>query len=348
VANATLERLQIGSDQYIIRLMKRLKVAAGISYKKARITSFSDVGHLISTCALLGPDEALPLHILHQKLLTLMSVDLMCRPSDLTRIFRSFKDAGRNEQIRFGKDTSAGTRPRSYYEVRFYDSKELDIGGSRKNSTNDYFSWWVRVYFASKAHLCSGRCLTNFLARSDTSMVPRVDLPHAKIHAHPLFFGPLSPRLDSTYAAPSATHLSSLVKELMDRDAHFGYMTPCNLRGGGSSKCVQLAPDMLSAVVKHCRWTTPDTFNKSYRLPVTCRAGPVICSLPTVTEILRHGVRCSPPVDLRRFNQPPDRWIGRLIPAVGAIMAFDDGVYSVQNSRGRTAQYCHSDLMQLI
>jgi len=195
VANATLERLQIGSDQYIIRLMKRLKVAAGISYKKARITSFSDVGHLISTCALLGPDEALPLHILHQKLLTLMSVDLMCRPSDLTRIFRSFKDAGRNEQIRFGKDTSAGTRPRSYYEVRFYDSKELDIGGSRKNSTNDYFSWWVRVYFASKAHLCSGRCLTNFLARSDTSMVPRVDLPHAKIHAHPLFFGPLSPRL---------------------------------------------------------------------------------------------------------------------------------------------------------
>ena len=344
VANATLEQIQIGSDQYIVRLMKRLKVAAGISYKKARMTSFSDVAHLISTCALLGPDDALSLPLLHQKLVTLMSVDLMCRPCDLARIFRSFKASGRNEQIRFGHDLSMGHRPRLFYEVRMYDSKELDIGGSRKNATNDYFSWWVRVYFATNPYLCSGRCLQNFLARTDSSMVQAVDLKHAKIQAHPLFFGPL---IDGTHSAPSATSLSALVKQLMDRDQHFGYMTPCNLRGAGSSKCAQLAPALLPVVIKHCRCTTPATFNKSYRLPVTCCAGPVVSNKPTVTDLLRHGLRLSPPIDWSRFNQSPDRWIGH-ITAVGIVISFADGVYVVQNSSGRTANFAHSDLMSVI
>jgi hypothetical protein len=133
----------------------------------------------------------------------------------------------------------------------------------------------------------------------------------------------------------------------MDRDQHFGYMTPCNLRGAGSSKRAQLAPALLPVVIKHCRWTAPATFNKSYRLPVTCSAGPVVSNKPTITDLLRHGLRLTPPIDWSRFNQSPDRWIGH-ITEVGTVLSFADGVYVVQNSRGRTANFAHSDLMSHI
>jgi hypothetical protein len=151
---------------------------------------------------------------------------------------------------------------------------------------------------------------------------------------HPLFFGPLT---NGIHSAPSATSLSSLVKQLMDRAQHFGYMTPCNLRGAGSSKCAQLAPALLPVVIKHCRIASP----------VTCCAGPVVSNKPTVTDLLRHGLRLTPPIDWSRFNQSPDRWIGHNT-AVGIVISFADGVCVVQNSRGRAANFAHSDLMSFI
>jgi hypothetical protein len=327
--------------------MKRLKRSSGLSYKKIRMKSFADILTLIGECALLGPDAALPIGLLHQKCLGLMATDLLCRPSDLARIYRLFVADGRNAQIRFGTDSTKST-PREYYEVRFYDSKELDIGGSRSNATNDYFSWWVRVYFATDPATCSGRCLQNFLDRTSNAIVASAVLPHAKITAHPLFFGPLA---NNIFKAPTADYLSSLVKDFMDK-SHFGFMTPCNLRGGGSSKCVQLVPALELTVLKHCRWTTTKTFRTSYQLPVTLLSTEPVhdSSDTTITDLLRHGLKLQAPgsLDWERFYQPPDQWEGFVIPNIGTITSFVDGIYTIRSSHGSTCEYYHHDLMSKI
>ena len=347
IANATLERTQLGSDVYIVRTMRRLKKSAGLSYKKIRMETFADIATLIGECALLGPDAALPIGLLHQKCLGLMAVDLLCRPSDLARIHRLFVADGRNAQIRFGTNTEMSPS-RQYYEVRFYDSKELDVGGSRSNATNDYFSWWVRVYFATDPTTCSGRCLQHFLDRTSKAMVTSVVLPYAKITAYPLFFGPLK---NNIFKVPTADYLSSLVKDFMDK-TYFGFMTPCNLRGGGSSKCVQLVPSMELAVLKHCRWTTTKTFRTSYQLPVTLLTSePVLgSSTTTVTDLLRHGIQLQAPgsLDWERFQQRPDQWVGFVIPNVGTITSFADGVYTIRDARGSTSESYHFDIMSKI
>ncbi len=61
-------------------------------------------------------------------------VDTAARPSDIHRLFRT--TTGRNSQIRFeAKDMF----------IRYFWSKEIDPGSSRANSTNIFFSKWVKV-----------------------------------------------------------------------------------------------------------------------------------------------------------------------------------------------------------
>jgi hypothetical protein len=132
---ATDGDIALGDRESVKRFLKSLRIHAQMGMRKQLAPSYHDVAALYQEAWDFGPNEALCEGHLKEKLRILLMIDTAARPSDIHRLFRTTK--GRNAQIRFeSKDLF----------VRYFWSKEVNPGSSRSNSTNIYFSKWVRIH----------------------------------------------------------------------------------------------------------------------------------------------------------------------------------------------------------
>jgi hypothetical protein len=108
-------------------------------------------------------------------------VDTAARPSDLHRLFRT--TTGRNSQIRFENTNMF---------IRYFWSKEVDPGSSRANSTNIFFSKWVKVCGTMPKLMDTVETMKAFLQRnSDPALYATVYIPELNLSAQPLIYAKL-------------------------------------------------------------------------------------------------------------------------------------------------------------
>ncbi len=132
---ATDGDIALGDKESVKRFLKSVRIHEPAGHRKQLAPSYHDVAALFQEAWEFGPNEALCEGHLKEKHLILLMVDTAARPSDIhLRLFRT--TAGRNAQIRFeAKDMF----------IRYFWSKEIDPGSLRSNSTNIFFSKWVKV-----------------------------------------------------------------------------------------------------------------------------------------------------------------------------------------------------------
>jgi hypothetical protein len=181
-------------------------------------------------------------------------VDSVARPSDIHRLFRTMQ--GRNSQIRFEANDMF---------IRYFWSKEVDPGSSRSNSTNIYFSKWVKIHGTVSASTDTVETMKAFLRRTtDPELYATVFIPELQIASQPLVYarwqhGRLQPA--------SVDHISNIVKRAI-RDKKMARMMTAHIRGASVSKIVQLVPELTDQALSLGRWTTPNTFRNHYQAPV--------------------------------------------------------------------------------
>ena len=105
-------------------------------------------------------------------------VDSAARPSDIHRLFRTTK--GRNSQIRFEDNDML---------IRYFWSKEVDPGSSRSNSTNIFFSKWVKIHGTVPRSTDTVETMKTYLRwTADPELYASVFIPELQISSQPLVY----------------------------------------------------------------------------------------------------------------------------------------------------------------
>jgi hypothetical protein len=151
-------------------------------------------------------------------------------------------------------------------ETRNFWSKEVDPGSSRSNSTNIYFSKWVKIHGTVPKCTDTVETMKVFLRRtSEPELYATVFIPELQISSQPLVYAQWQHgRLQQ---ASVDHHISNIVKRAI-RDTKMGRMMTAHIRGASVSKIVQLVPDLTDQALALGRWTTPHTFRNHYQAPV--------------------------------------------------------------------------------
>jgi hypothetical protein len=259
-------------------------------------------------------------------------IDTAARPSDIHRLFRTM--TGRNAQIRFeDKDMS----------IRYFWSKEVDPGSSRTNSTNTYFSSWVKIH--GTVPLCTDTVETmkTFLRRtSDPTLYATVYIPELQLASQPLVYARLEKGM---LQHASVDHISNIVKRAI-KDRNMGNMMTAHIRGASVSKIVQLVPELVDQALALGRWTTPSTFRNHYQAPVLSTWPEVPNSIrKNPQQVLRWGWTPTPPegISIAEYKKPPHHWVGKTIPSLGKVDAFNNGDYIINGEHLH-----HWQFMQLL
>jgi len=333
VSIATDGKVALGESPNVKRFMAGLKQKAPVGPKKLAVPSYHNVALLYSLVWLYGPNEALSDGLLKEKLVTLLLVDGAMRPSDLHRINRS--KSGRHRQIEID---------RTGMSLRYWWPKEVVPGSNRRNSTNTWFSKWVRIQRTKPTILCSVQTMEDFLRRtSDPCVFATRYLVQIQSHVQPLVWG-LS--RGGMLLPGSVDHVSNIVQANMDLAA-MGKMTPAHIRGASTSKITDLVPALREAAMELGRWTTVHTFDNHYHAPMLTTPREVPAAMRSnPQQVLCWGWKAKPPrgVSTSEYERPPDYWVGKTFPS-GKIVSFDGGTYSVRKSRGISWASTHEELM---
>jgi hypothetical protein len=138
------------------------------------VPDYHDVSSVYQEGWAFGPNDGLCEGHLKENLILLLMVDTAARLSDIHRLFRTM--TGRHSQIRYeGRDLM----------VRYFWSKEVDPSSSRSNSTNTYFSKWVKIPRITD----TVETMRAFLQRtSDPELYTTVYIPELQLHSQPLIY----------------------------------------------------------------------------------------------------------------------------------------------------------------
>jgi len=336
---ATDGRVQLGSQRCVTKLLKdvRLKEIPQGRKHDMHVAGVGDVVLLLQEAYLFGPNEALGLGHLKEKMILCLMVDTAARPSDLHRLYRILD--GRNCQIRFFTREGA-----EGMEVRYFWSKEIDPFSSRSNSTSVWFTTWVTVWCSNPKEICSHCVMQDFLKRSsDPAVFATTRVKQLGIEVQPLIW---AKRTGGKFQHCSVDHISNIVKRGLQA-VGLGYMTCQSIRGASTSKIGQCAPQLRSEMLKLGRWTTEETFRGSYESEVK-RVPKRDDESAKSQQVLRWGFNPKMPHGMTRddYVRPPAHWVGRTF-AVGKVVKFEDGVYFVSKKRS-TSRFFHWELMESI
>ena len=280
-----------------------------------RTQSYADVARLLEEAWLMGPNEALCVSRLHEKLVLLLSVDTAARPSDIANLFRTTSEV--DTHIRFtGNDM----------DLRYFGDREDDQNSPHTDLTKTY-AGWIRVHGTDPPQIDTVRVMRAFLDRVRSDY-----LLYGDLHA---FFGHMS---DETYA----DHLSNITQSAINR-ADMGGMQTAYLRAASSCKIAQLVPNMRIESIRLGRWGSESTFAQ-YERPVVGVWAPVPTSVRGSCQwILRHGFAPKPPPKVSRteYEAAPTSWTGEYIRGEGRITPLSDGEYLLGGDR-----VSHRTLMQ--
>jgi hypothetical protein len=273
---ATDGDIALGDKENVKLFLKSVRIYEPAGPCKQRVPSYHDVTALFQEAWDFGPNECLCDGNLKKKLIILLMVDSAARPSDIHRLFRTTQ--GRNSQIRFEGDDMF---------IRYFWSKEVDPGSSRSNSTNIYFSKWVKIQGTVPKCTDTVETMKAFLRRtSDPELYATVFIPELQIASQPLVYAQWQ---QGRLQQASVDHISNIVKRAI-RDKKMGRMMTAHIRGASVSKIVQLVPDLTDQALALGRWTTPHTFRNHYQAPVLgtwAKVPKSICNNPQ--QVLRWG-----------------------------------------------------------
>jgi hypothetical protein len=196
---ATDGEIALGDKESVKRFRKSVRIHEPAGPRKQCVPSYHDVTALFQETWAFGPNECLCEGNLKGKLMILLMVDSAARPSDIYRLFRTTQ--GRNSQIRFeGNDMF----------IRYFWSKEVDPGSSRSNSTNIYFSKWVKIHGTVPKFTDTVETMEVFLRRrSDPDLYATVFIPELQISSQPLVYARWQ---HGRLQQASVDHISNIVK----------------------------------------------------------------------------------------------------------------------------------------
>ena len=329
-------KINLGSRRCITTLMKDVRIKEPPRGRKHDLLALGvgDVVRLLQEAFAYGPNEALGLGHLKEKLIVCLMVDTAARPSDLHRLYRSL--SGRNSQIRFFERDG-----RKGMEVRYFWSKEVDPFSSRRNSTSVWFSSWVTVFCSNPVTVCS-HCIMKFFldATGDPALIATTKVPELGIEVRPLFWAKMS---QGVLQHCSVDHISKVVKARL-MTVGLGHMHCQSIRGASTSKIVQCAPHLRPEALKLGRWTSDSTFRDSYETEIDRVPSLADEDSSSCQQVLRWGFNPELPLGVSQedYIRPPAHWVGRVTNRVGKVVSFDDGVYTVAS--GKT--FFHWELMQ--
>lgn len=324
--------------------MKSIRQHEAPAGRKAQMVSrgVGDVVRLLQEAYLYGPNNALGLGHLKEKLIMCLIVDTAARPSDIHRIYRILE--GRHAQIRFFSRPDALGLRRDGMEVRYFWPKEVDPHSSRSNSTSVWFSTWVAVWCSTPSEVCSHCVMKEFLQRSsDPETFACVHVDQLGVSAQPLIWARL---VNGLFQQSSVDHISNIVKSGL-KFSGMDHMSCQSIRGAATSKIVQCAPSLRAEALKLGRWTTEDTFRNSYESHIERVPRLDDETASSCQQVLRWGFNPSLPGSLSRdeYCRPPQYWIGKQLKA-GKVVNFEDGVYTVRKGSSTTSHY-HWEFMIL-
>ena len=317
---ATDGDMALGDKESVKRFLKSVRIHEPAGPRKQRVPSYHDVTALFQEAWDFGPNECLCEGNLKEKLIILLMVDSAARPSDIHRLFRTTQ--GRNAQIRFeGNDMF----------IRYFWSKEVDPGSSRSNSTNVYFSKWVKIHGTVPKCTDTVETMKVFLRRtSDPELYATVFIPELQISSQPLVYARWQ---HGKLQQASVDHISNIVKRAIS-EKKMGRMMTAHIRGASVSKIVQLVPDLTDQALALGRWTTPHTFRNHYQAPVLGTWAKVPKSVSNnPQQVLRWGWTPQPPagISVAEYEKPPAYWVGKTIPNLGKVTTFENGDYMVND-----------------
>lgn len=328
----------LGSTRCVARLMKDIRLREVPQGRKHEMQKkgVGDVVLLLQEAFLYGPNEALCLGHLKEKLILALVVDTGARPSDLQKLFRI--RSGHNCTIKF---TSVNGKEKM--ELRYFWPKEVDPFSSRSNSTSVWFSSWVTVWCSKPSSVCSHCIMKYFLeVSSDPSDLASVSIPELKTSAQPMFW---ARKRRGKLQRASVDHIANIVSSGL-KVAGLVHMSCQSVRGAATSKIAQCAPALRPELLKLGRWTTEETFRKSYeteivRVPQLDDEDHSSCQ-----QVLRWGFNPTLPAGISQedYYKLPDHWVGRTF-SCGKILQFEDGVFSVRKNR-KVSSLFHYELMQ--
>jgi hypothetical protein len=153
------------------RFLKSIRTHEPVGRRKQIVPDYHDVTALFQEACDFGPNECLCEGNLKEKLIILLMIESAVRPSDLHRLFRTMQ--GRNSQIRFEANDML---------IHYLWSKEVDPGSSRYNSTNIFFSKWVKIHGTVPKCADTVKTMNFFLRRtSDLELYATVLIPELRI-----------------------------------------------------------------------------------------------------------------------------------------------------------------------
>ena len=337
-AEASDGKVQLGSKQCVVRLLKDVRLREVPQGRRASNNKHGDLVKLLQVAYLYGPNEALGLGHLKEKMVLCLMVDTAARPSDIHRLFRIYE--GRNKQIDFfSAEGKEGMR------VRYFWSKEVDPYSSRSNSTMVWFSSWVTVWCSTPRHVCSHCVLKEFARRSeDPNLFASVHIDELGVPAQPLVYARFQ---DGKFQQSSVDHISNIVKAGL-LEAGLSTMRCQDVRGAATSKIVQCVPSLRAEALKLGRWTTEKTFRNHYEMEVQRVAEFGVESPVSCQQVLRWGFNPLRPAGVSKesYEQPPEFWVGQSF-AADKVLKFEDGVYFLANGNKRSTKF-HWELMELV
>ena len=338
----------LGSTRCVARLMKDIRLREAPQGRKHDMQKegVGDVVLLLQEAFLYGPNEALCLGHLKEKLILTLAVDTGARPSDLHKLFRI--RSGHNCQIKFTY-VDEGYSHKEKMELRYFWPKEVDPFSSRSNSTSVWFSSWVPVWCSKPSAVCS-HCIMKFFLEvsSDPSKFASVLIPELETSAQPMFW---ALKRQGKLQQASVDHISNIISSGLRR-AGLGHMSCQSVRGATTSKIAQCAPALRPELLKLGRWTTEETFRKSYETEIVRVPRLDDEDASSCQQVMRWGFNPTLPTDQmgrtiisqEDYYRLPDHWVGRTY-ACGKIVNFEDGVFSVRKNRKVSSLY-HYELMQ--
>jgi len=335
ISIATDGQTQLGDALNVKRFLAGVRQSAPVGPKKLQVPAYHDVSKLYALCWLYGPNEALCDGLLKEKLVTLLMLDGACRPSDIFNLNRT--TFGRFAQIKFD---AIGM------QVRYWWPKEVVPGSSRKNSTNGWFSLWVKISRTVPKALCTVVTMQDFLRRtSDPEIFASRELKQIKLWTQPLVWGQVR---QNRLQASSVDHISNLVQDNIDL-AGMGKMKTAHIRGASTSKIVDLVPALKPEALALGRWTTEATFDTHYYAPLLEETTAVPEAYhKNPQQILRWGWKPKPPggISVRDYERGPSFWVGKTFNGA-KISSFAGGYYVVPKISGKHG-FTHEELMRWI
>ena len=317
---ATDGNIALGDKDSVKRFLKSVRIHEPVGHRKQIVPNYHDVSALFQEAWDFGPNECLCEGNLKEKLIILLMVDSAARPSDIHRLFRTM--TGRHSQIRFEANDML---------IRYFWSKEVDPGSSRSNSTNTYFSKWVKIHGTVPKCTDTVETMKAFLQRtSDPELYATVFIPELQLASQPLVYAQWQ---HGRLQQASVDHISNIVKRAI-KDRKMGRMMTAHIRGASVSKIVQLVPALTDQALALGRWTTPNTFRNHYQAPVLgtwAKVPKTICNNPQ--QVLRWGWTPQPPagISITEYEKPPSYWVGKTIPSLGKVAKFENGDYMVND-----------------